>query len=108
MPDSSFQKKYYVTQSWLDKGDHTFPKDICPNMNIIADIQFKLSYYDYQVQRFNHYTTWTPLSFILIYALEIYIPLLSTLPNIENILTCLPGIFNKYHWLNVLNFYLWE
>ena len=50
------QQWYYLTHSWEDKRAHTFPKDICPKVNVIA----RLEYHDSAVQRFNHYTTRTP------------------------------------------------
>ena len=51
---------YYLTHSWEDKGVHTFPKGICPKVNIIAQLEFELAYYNSAVHRFNHYTTRTP------------------------------------------------
>ena len=30
------QKWYYLTHSWEDKGVRTFPKGICPKVNVIA------------------------------------------------------------------------
>ena len=51
---------YYLTHSWEDKGVHTFPKGICPKVNVIARLEYKLAYYDSAVRRFNHYTTRTP------------------------------------------------
>ena len=39
---------------------HTFPKGICPKVNIIARLEYELAYYDSAVHRFNHYTTKTP------------------------------------------------
>ena len=42
-------------------GIHTFPKGICPKVNVIARLEFELAYYDFAVHRFNHYTTRTPL-----------------------------------------------
>ena len=51
---------YYLTHSWEDKGVHTFPKDICPKVNVIARLEYELAYYDSAVHRFNHYTTRTP------------------------------------------------
>ena len=36
---------------------HTFLKGICPKVNVIARLEFKLAYYDAAFQRFNHYTT---------------------------------------------------
>ena len=52
----SFQ--YYLIHSWEDKRVHTFPKSIFPKVNVIARLEFE---YAYSVQRFNHYTTRTPL-----------------------------------------------
>ena len=52
---------YYLTHSWKDKGVHTFPKGICPKVNVIARLEYELVYYDSTVHRFNHYTTRTPL-----------------------------------------------
>ena len=45
---------------WEDKGVHTFPKGICPKVNVIARVEYELAYYDSAVHRFNHYTTRTP------------------------------------------------
>ena len=44
----------------MDKGVHTFPKGICPKVNIIARLEYELAYYESTVHRFNHYTTRTP------------------------------------------------
>ena len=52
------QSWYYLTHSW--EGVHTFPKGICPKVNVIARLEFELAYYDSAVHRFNHYTTRTP------------------------------------------------
>ena len=54
------EEQYYSTHSWEDKGVHTFPKGICPKVNIIARLENELAYYDSAVHRFNHYTTRTP------------------------------------------------
>ena len=54
------QSWYYLTHSWEDKGVHTFPKGICPRVNVIERLEFELAYYDSAVHRFNHYTTRTP------------------------------------------------
>ena len=54
------QSWYYLTHSWEDKGVHTFPKGICPKVNVIARLEYELAYYDSAVHRFNHYTTRTP------------------------------------------------
>ena len=51
---------YYLTQSSEDREFHTFPKGICPNVNVIAQLKFELADYDSAVQCFNHYTTSTP------------------------------------------------
>ena len=51
---------YYLTHSWEDKGVHTFPKSICPKVNVIAWLEYELEYYDSAVHRFNHYITRTP------------------------------------------------
>ena len=42
------------------KGFNTFPKGICPKVNLIARLEYELAYYDSAVHRFNHYTTRTP------------------------------------------------
>ena len=55
---------YYLTHSWKDNGVHTFPKGICPKVNVIARLEFELAYYDSAVHRFNHYTTRTPPNLI--------------------------------------------
>ena len=47
---------YYLTHSWEDKGVHTFPKGICPKVNVIERLEYELAYYDSAV----HYTTRTP------------------------------------------------
>ena len=39
---------------------HTFPKGICPKVNVIARLENELAYYDSAVHRFNHYATRTP------------------------------------------------
>ena len=55
---------YYLTHTWEDKGVHTFPKGICPKVNVIARLEFELAYYDSAVHRFNHYTMRTPLEIL--------------------------------------------
>ena len=40
-------------------GFHTFPKNICPKVNVIARLVFELAFYESAVQRFNRYTTRT-------------------------------------------------
>ena len=54
------EEQYYLTHSWDDKGVHTFPKGICPKVNIIARLGYEFAYYDSAVHRFNYYTTRTP------------------------------------------------
>ena len=39
---------------------HAFPKGICPKVNVIAQLEYELAYYDSAVHLFNHYTTKTP------------------------------------------------
>ncbi len=34
-----------VLFSWEDKGAHTFPKGICPKVNVIAQLGFELAFY---------------------------------------------------------------
>ena len=51
---------YYLTHSWEDEGVHTFPKGICPKVNVIVRLEYELAYYDSAVHRFNHYTPRTP------------------------------------------------
>ena len=53
---------YYLTYSWEDKGVHSFPKSICPKVNVIALLEYELAYYDSAVHRFSYYTTRTPPS----------------------------------------------
>ena len=45
-----------VLAAWYDDDD-TFPKGICPKVNIIAWLEFELAYYDPDNPAFNHYTT---------------------------------------------------
>ena len=54
------QQWHYLTHSWKDKGVPTFPMGICLKVNVIAQLEFKLTYYDSAVQHFNYYTTRTP------------------------------------------------
>ena len=61
MPKLLFQMYSYFTHSWEDDEVHTFPKGICPKVNVIVRLEFELAYYDPAVHRFNHYTTRTPL-----------------------------------------------
>ena len=54
------QQWFYLTHSWEDKGVHTFPKGICPKVNMIARLEFELVYYHSAGQCFNNDTTRTP------------------------------------------------
>ena len=54
------QRWYYLTHSWEVKVVHTFAKGICPKVNVIAQLEYELTYYDSAVHRFNPYTTRTP------------------------------------------------
>ena len=41
-------------------GVYTFPEGVCPKMNVIAQMEFELAYYDSAVHRFEYFTTRTP------------------------------------------------
>ena len=41
----------------MDKRVHTFPKSIRPKVNVIAQLEFELTYFEATVQLFSHYTT---------------------------------------------------
>ena len=56
---------FYLTHSWEDKGVHTFPKGICPKVNVIARLEYEIACYDSAVHRFNHYTTRTHSIFVI-------------------------------------------
>ena len=57
MPRQSFYKN--SSGSWEDKRVHTFPKGICPEVKVIARLEFELAYFDSVVQCFNNYATKT-------------------------------------------------
>ena len=59
------QQWYYLTHSWGDKGVHTFPKDISPKVNTIAQLEFELIYFTAAVQHLSYYATGTSLWLIL-------------------------------------------
>ena len=42
---------------------HTFPKGIFLKVNVIAQLEYELTYYDSTVHRFNYYTTRSPPTF---------------------------------------------
>ena len=48
------QSWYYLTHSWEDKGVHTFPKGICLKVNIIARLEYELTYYDLTITSQGH------------------------------------------------------
>ena len=50
-----------IDKSWEDKGVHTFPKGICPKVNIIVQLEFKFMCFNFADYRSNHYTTGIPL-----------------------------------------------
>ena len=54
-----------------EKGVHTFPKGICPKVNVIARLEYELAYYDSAVHHFNHYTTRTTLYIIQVTSITI-------------------------------------
>ena len=60
MPNHAYKRTAVV----IFKGVHTFPKGICPKVNVIARLDFELVHDDSAVQRFNHYTTRTPECFL--------------------------------------------
>ena len=41
-----------LNHSWEEKGVHTFPKGICPKVNVIARLEYELAYYDSAAHRF--------------------------------------------------------
>ena len=41
-------------------GVDTFPRGICPKVNVLVRLEDELAYYDSAVLRFNHYTATTP------------------------------------------------
>ena len=58
----SFRRTVVVLfNPWMGrKGVYTFPKGICLKVNVIAQLEFELVYYDPIVQHFNHYAMGTP------------------------------------------------
>ena len=40
-----------------DKGYHTFPKSISQKVNVIAQLDFELTYYNVAVLHVNHYVS---------------------------------------------------
>ena len=46
----------------MNKRVHAFLKDISPKVNVIAQLDFELAYFDVAVKYINHYATRTPSS----------------------------------------------
>ena len=44
---------YYLT---LNKGVHMFPKSVSVKVNLIARLEFKLTYFEATIQYFSHYS----------------------------------------------------
>ena len=57
MPVQKSQETYWMHHVWEDKKGYTFPKGICPKVNVIAPLEFELTYYNSTVRRFYQYTT---------------------------------------------------
>ena len=86
------EEQYYLTHSREDKGVHTFPKGICPKVNIIARLENELAYYDFAVHRFNHSTTRTPPMVVWVTASLLRSPGLS-LADLNTAEVCMVLIF---------------
>ena len=56
---------YYLTHCLEDKGVHTFPKGICPKVNVIARLEFELAYYDSAVHSYLNNLLFNYCSFLL-------------------------------------------
>ena len=54
---------HYLTHSWWDKGVHTFPKGISPNVNVIVRLEFEVAYLEVAVNYFSHDTMQIPPGF---------------------------------------------
>ena len=50
------QQWYYLIQSWRDKRVYAFPNVISPKVNVIAQLEFELTYYEVAIQHANHNT----------------------------------------------------
>ena len=57
----------YSPNSWEDKEVHAFLKGISPKVNVIVQLEFKLAYYDFTVQYFNHFAMGPPFKLIIIH-----------------------------------------
>ena len=45
------QKRYYLTQSWENKGVHNIIKTICLKVNVIVGLDFDMTNNDLTIQR---------------------------------------------------------
>ena len=50
-----------TNHSWGYKMVHTFPKDISSKVNVIASVEFELTYFEVAVQHFSQNTMEFPL-----------------------------------------------
>ena len=50
----------YLSHCWEDTEIHTFLKGISPKLNVIAWLEFELSYYDITAQQINQYAEAIP------------------------------------------------
>ena len=57
MPKSPFEKNSSGNIYPIAMGFHSIPKGICPKINVIARLEFELTYYDSAIYRFNPITT---------------------------------------------------
>ena len=48
------QKWYHLTYNWENIVLHTFPKDKSPKGNIIARLEFELTYFEVAVKHVSH------------------------------------------------------
>ena len=55
------QQWYYLTHNWADEEVHTFPNGICMKVNVIAQLEFELTYFQFTVKYISHYTAETHL-----------------------------------------------
>ena len=51
----------YLIPKLRDKKVHAFPQSISSEVNIIVQLEFKLAYYNVEVQHISHYAMRTPL-----------------------------------------------
>ena len=49
-----------LTHSWEDKGGSYLSQGYCLKVDMIAQLEYELAYYDSAVHRFNHYTPGYP------------------------------------------------